>query len=61
MQQMKYFHLVSYWSDQIQYGELKRTYTTRDGEKCTGLQKMQTKNVKEKDSLGSLDKDDNIN
>jgi len=58
---VKYFYLVPYWSDQIQSGELKGTYTTRDVQKCIGLQKMQMKNIKEKGGLGSLDKDDNIN
>lgn len=60
MQQVKYFLLVSYWSDQIQSGELEGTYATRDVEKCIGLQKMQMKNVKEKEGLGSLDKGDNL-
>ena len=57
---MNYFLLVSYWSAQIQPGELEGTYTTRDVEKCIGLQKAQMKNVKEKDGLGSLDKDDKL-
>lgn len=57
---MKYFLLVSYWTDQIQSGELEGTYATRDVEKCIGLQKVQMKNVKEKDGLGSLDKDDKL-
>jgi len=57
---VKYFLLASYWSDQIQSGELDGKYTTRDVEKCIGLQKMQMKNVKEKDGVESLDKDGNL-
>jgi hypothetical protein len=53
MQQVKYFLLVSYYSDHIQSGELEGTYATRDVANCVGLQKMQMKNVKEK----GLDKD----
>jgi hypothetical protein len=60
MQQVKYFLLVSYWRDQIESGELEGTYATRDVEKCIGLQKMQMKNVKEKDGLLSLDKDGSL-
>ena len=51
---------VDSWSDQIQNGELEGTYATRDVEKCIGLQKMPMKGVKEKDGLGSIDKDDNL-